>query len=490
MTASGKDAEDGYELGAVGSGAAAGDEADGGETVVEKGSAEEKTWKLPHIVNEFSALGVKHAKQRCRVGKGGCCGKCAFVCTLIEMLVPVGLSLLLWLIYTLVDENTVGPVQMEQYTIEPRAGFNFLSDQAPHVDMPLALQVAGQRIAIVKGAAASDADVAAFVTSIDKSFPGFNLATVTDGACTNELWDPLPGTWQAAMVQDLPTYIDPISSLSEVVIPKFSDRIQNFASEADLEDHVTHLEYKHDLYAAIVLDEAGSVANDFNWRYSVRMHTFRGLGFYTEDGNSDDPLSPAPKTSENFFNFFTQAPWQTGIASTDRGDRGNARDARTMDDFERIPLPSYAALQVAVDRAIIDTTAPFTHRDTLGGTATYDLAALQAAATSSTADFLEDGLSKALVDTVTSGYFSGVMGFAPWKVSPFKAGGFGRRRLLADGPHYCNNNTALTSTQRANLATAYANLVWAGRGRVPHRVEVASFPGVEYLGVFLFTVTF
>ena len=477
MAASGAGTEDGYELGTVGSDAAAGNKAEGGESVVEKEAAEGKTCKLPHILNEFNALSVKHAKQRCRVGKGGCCGKCAVVCTLIEMLVPVALSLLLWLIYTLVDENTVGPVQMVQNAIEPNGGFNLYSRQAPNVDMPLALRIAGQRIAVVKGASASDADVTAFLTSIDKSFPGFNLATATGGACANEVWSPTLGTWQYAMSQDLPPYIDPPAALSDVVIPKFSDQIQKFASEGDLANHVTHLEYKHDLYAAIVLDEAGTAANDYNWRYTLRMHTFRGMGFYTDDGNSEDPLSPAPQAYESFDKFFAQAPWQTGIASTDGGDRSNERAARNDDDFERVPLPSYAALQIAVDRAIIDTTAAFKY-----SSVSYDEAALTAAATASTAAtaaFL-DSNAEQMLDTVMSGYFSGVLGFAPWRKVVYNKW-TSRRRLLAHGPHYCHNNTALTTTQRASLATAYAELIWAGRGRVPHRVAATSFPGVEYL---------
>jgi hypothetical protein len=466
----------GYELGNL---ALRQSKVNGGASDVVEDGDEKQTCKVPHLLNEFNALAVKHAKQRCRVQKGGCCGKFAFVCTGIEMFVPVGLSLLLWLIYGLVDELTVGPVPMGLYGIGP-------TDGADDVTMPLALRLAGQKIAVVKGESASDADVTALLASLDKSFPGFDLAVASGGACANMKWHGVDG-WQYAMLQNIPPQIDPPAANAELTLPKFSDRVRLFASSSALEDYVTSLGYKHDLYAAITLNEAGTAANSYRWRYELRLHTFRGLGLYTRGGNSADPLSPAPKLSRGFRRYFTQGPWQTGVGQTDAGDRGGTRGAAAgRGGFMRIPMPSYGSLQIAMDRAIIDATQPFDIVNYgTGVVTTVSDASLRATAAAAPESLLEGGLGEILLGTVASPVFNGVLGLKDWSPSRgFTPPTFGRRRLAIgeSDVRACYNGTApLSASQRASLAQAYGDLIWAGRGRVPHEVHVASMPGVEYL---------
>jgi hypothetical protein len=436
----------------------------------------------PHILNEFSALGQKHIKQRCRISKGGCCGKCAIVCTLIEMLVPIGLSLMLWIIYDLVDELVVGPVQMDFYRVGAKPEFfgrgGFTPDTSlPLVSVPLALKVARQKLAIVKGESATWNDIAAFKARLDKGMPGFNLATATLGACANEQWHGNDG-WQYAMKRDVPSYLDLLADGTELSVPKLSDVVIQYESEAKLNEYVKSKDYEHDLYAAIVLDQMGSTANGQQWKYTIRTHTFRGLGMY--DAPNDDPLSPAAKTSR-LRRYFLESPWITGAGlQRNSGDRGNARKARRERDFMRVPMPSIAALQMAVDRAIIDTEQGLSMtvgNDTLS-ISSKELAKLAAQADVETSLELMGGV---LLQSVTHGEFASVFGMPGWNSDRrYRSRPTSAPTMSPHSTGTCNIS-ALTVIQKQSLASAYIDLVWAGRARIPHAAEVFTMPGVEYL---------
>ena len=452
---------------------------DGGTAVVVE--EETESCRRPHICNEFSALAQKHAKQRCGVKKGGCFGKCAIVCTLIEMCVPIVLSLSLWLIYYLVDENVVvSGLQMQQYAIQPGNAFTQApTSAAPNVDMPLALKVAGQRIAFVKGEYATWAEVRALEAALDVSFPGFDLAEATLDGCANEVWNGAED-WQFAMAKDLPPYMDPPAVSSNVTIPKLSDVIVEFEDQHALNDHVRDNAYNHDIYAAIVLDQAGNAANGNIWRYVLRMHVFRGMGVYTGSGNSDEPLNPAGEFGER--SYFMQGPWQTGIASTDGGDRSNNREAQRENTFIRAPLPSYAALQLAIDRAIIDTTKPF-EATLRSGKATVTLEVsdtyMQNLATNNASVALN--LIPQLLSAVTSPYFGSVLGRTPWQFSSGRLAPGGPGTTTAPTPAPKCDISTLSAAQQVSLAQAYGRLNWAGTGRIPHAIEVDTMPSPEYL---------
>jgi hypothetical protein len=397
------------------------------------------------------------------------------VCTCIEILVPVVLSLLLWLIYYFVDEDLVGPVRMQSAQVAPipllfteprnireRDRITQMMSAQPNIDMPLALQIAGQKIAIVKGESVTEADVTSFVASLDRSFPGFDLAEATLGGCANVVWDAQP--WQEALTKDLPSYIDAPTLRSNVTIPKLSDRVHRFEANWALERYCEADDYEHDIYAAIVLNEAGNAGNAYRWRYTLRLHNFRGAGVKTEDGNSDNPLSPKPKI-KSLTDWFRRAPWQTGVASSSGGDRRNERDAREDRTFERVPLPSLGALQVVVDRAIIDSTEAFS--DPFFSPTTLTEMSLRATAQGSPTDPLFPSLLK----TVAHPVFHSVLGLATWDDD----------ETPTNTTPMCFTKASLTPTQSTSLAAAYAKLIWAARGRVPHSAEVVSMPGLEYL---------
>ena len=81
--------------------------------------------------------------------------------------------------------------------------------------------------------------VNALKTSLDKGFPGFNIAEATLGACKNELWTGTDG-WQFAIARDLPVYIDPPAVGSNVTIPKLSDVLWSFEDEGALDKCVSN----------------------------------------------------------------------------------------------------------------------------------------------------------------------------------------------------------------------------------------------------------
>jgi ABC-type multidrug transport system ATPase subunit len=243
----------------------------------------------------------------------------AWMTTLFEICLPiffVGLMVAIWAPPTFNDENN--PAQ--EYS-------KFASVQVwPMQAFAARLALSGEKLAIVPFTSAQASAADALYQTLSENYPGLNL--------TNLFVTPEIKTLG---------YLPPLSSVMT----------RKYATEGDLMSHILQNGYGQDskfekVYAAIVV-YSGAPSFD----YAIRLNISGGDSVM--DTSYSLPYYDQLRISANLYGYgsLRAGYWQSIPAFNDVAFAGKP------DTIQYSPLPGFLSLQLAVDRAIINRSAPF-----------------------------------------------------------------------------------------------------------------------------------
>ena len=261
-------------------------------------------------LRQFSLLMWKNSVQKLQRAWGQ---------TLCEVLAPVVLvGLFAWL-YSAVDKSVVPAATYEcGASVLDNAKYDFAY-------LPRALEQTDTRLALVGDAALRGS----FHAHLAAAYPGISAAAVAQLAC---------GVFELDAA---------VNGNATAHVPPFEPLLLDFASEADLEAYVTQQAYGEDpalpaVYAAVVFDGCGGCAGGGSgaqqWRYKLRVNASSIQDTHT----ATDPLQRGVSLA-NLQRYVTgnTSAWSTGAP--------HPLDNR---------MPGFVAIQLAVDRFIMNATAP------------------------------------------------------------------------------------------------------------------------------------
>jgi ABC-type multidrug transport system ATPase subunit len=242
----------------------------------------------------------------------------AWMTTLFEIFLPIfftGLMVAIWAPPTFQDENSAAQEYSKFATVQvwPMQAF------------AARLAMSGEKLAIVPFTAAQTDAADALHQALSENYPGLNLTNLFETPSIKELG-----------------YLPPLSSVIT----------RKFATESDLISHILQNGYGQDskidkIYAAIVV-YSGSPKFD----YAIRLN-ISGDGVVM-DTSYTSPYYDQLRISANLFGYGSlRQYWQSIPPFND------VAFANKPDTIQYAPLPGFMSLQLAVDRAIINRSAPF-----------------------------------------------------------------------------------------------------------------------------------
>ena len=238
--------------------------------------------------------------------------------TLFEIFLPIfftGLMVAIWAPPTFEDENNAA----QEYS-------RFATVQVwPMQAFAARLAMSGEKLAIVPFTSAQAGAADALHQALSDNYPGLNLTNL----------------FETPSIKDL-GFLPPLSSVIT----------RKFATESDLVNHILQTGYGQDskidkIYAAIVV-YSGSPRFD----YAIRLN-ISGDGSVM-DTSYTSPYYDQLRISANLYGYGSlRQYWQSIPPFND------VAFADKPDTIQYAPLPGFMSLQLAVDRAIINRSAPF-----------------------------------------------------------------------------------------------------------------------------------